>query len=288
MSSHRVLKIHLLLLLSFQPLQYKVLPSLQKPSNTLKRKVITQQDMGGLASARAENVKSSSPAQQDAEGKNDGIPSSNSKEPSLISRVILKEASVQSPLAAAPSYGVFERYHGSKGLKKLFYRIHKQKDGLLKNIEAQDSFAIPKEERGLICWRERGNRPDGDGNGTVIYGWLSGKTRIGFQASTEWTLYIECVNPSVTTPTSGSSSSGVFVEIRRYLHPSVEADDRNPGIYGSTSTHPGEMSVRINDVPIEINVRVGPLPNFAVIEMNGSAAFWWRTKEALNFVPKVG
>lgn len=56
----------------------------------------------------------------------------------------------------------------------------------------------------------------------------------------------------------------------------------------ASTTNPGEMSVRINDVPIEINVRVEPLPSFAVIEMNGSAVFWWRTKEALDFVPKVG
>lgn len=42
---------------------------------------------------------------------------------------------------------------------------------------------------------------------------------------------------------------------------------------GSTSNNLGEMSVRINDVPIEIN---------------GTSVFWWRTMGALNFVPKVG
>lgn len=244
--------------------------------------------MGASASARGQNPEASSPAQQNTQESNEGITSSNSKKvPNLILRTILKEASVQSPLASAPSYGVFDRYRGSKGLEKLFCRIYKQKDGILKKVRAQDSFAIPEEERGLICWRERGDT-DGDGRGTVKYAWLSSKARPGFRVSSEWTLYIECVNPSKTTPASGSSSSGAFVEIRRYPNTSVDADDENLGTYKSTSTNPGEMSVRINDVPIEINVRVGPLPSFAVIEMNESAVFWWRTKEALDFVPKVG
>lgn len=117
--------------------------------------------------------------------------------PTRILRTILKEASVQSPLASAPSHGVFERHSGSKGLKKLFFRTYKQKDELLERIRAQDRFATPQEERGLICWQG-------------------------------------------------------------------------------------------HDVPIEINVRVGPLPSYAIIEINGSSLFWWRTQEALNFVPKVG
>lgn len=245
--------------------------------------------MGISESARGQNSEASSPAQQNSQESNEGITSSNSKNvPSLILRTILKEPSVQSPLASASSYGVFDRYRGCKGLEKLFYRIYKQKDGMLKKIRAQDSFAIPNEERGLICWRERGEKPDGDGKGAVKYTWLSSKARTGFRVSSEWTLYIECVNPSKTTLASGSSSSGAFVEIRRFLNTSVDADDENPGTYKSTSTNPGEIFVRINDVPIEINVRVGPLPSFAVIEMNGSAVFWWRTKEALDFVPKVG
>lgn len=242
--------------------------------------------MGASASAPGQHAEASSTAQQDTEESIEGITSSNSKkESTLILRSILKEASVQSPLASAPSYGVFDHYRGSKELRKLFYQIYKSKDGLLEKIRAQDWFAVPKRERGLICWRERVERPDGDGKGSVKFAWLSSNARTGFRLSPEWILYIESVNPSKTTPASGFSSPGAFVEIRQHLH---AEDDENPGIYGTTSTNPGETSVRINDVPIEINVRVEPLPSFAVIEMNGSAVFWWRTKEALDFVPKVG
>lgn len=232
--------------------------------------------MGTSASAPGHNAGDSSLAQHSEE-----------EGPTRILRTILKEASVQSPLASAPSYGVFDHYSGSKGLKKLFYRTHKQKDGLLDRIRAQDRFATPHEERGLICWRGRGERPDRDGERAVKYAWLSSHARTGFLVSSEWILNIECVNPSKKTSVSGFSSSGVFVEIRRYLDISFNTDDGNLGIQGNTSTNLSEMSVRINDVPIETNVRVGPLPSYAVIEINDSSVFWWRTKEALNFVPKV-
>lgn len=209
--------------------------------------------------------------------------------PTRILRTILKEASVQSPLASAPSHGVFDRYSGSKGLKKLFFRTYKQKDGLLERIRAQDRFATSQEERGLICWQGHGERPDRDRKGALKFAWLNSHARIGFLVSSEWILSIECVNPSKKTSVSGFSTSGAFVQIRRYPHNSIDADNGNLGIQGSTSTNLGEeMSVRINDVPIEINVRVGPLPNYAIIEINGSSLFWWRTQEALNFVPKVG
>lgn len=208
--------------------------------------------------------------------------------PTRILRTILKEASVQSPLASAPSHGVFERHSGSKGLKKLFFRTYKQKDELLERIRAQDRFATPQEERGLICWQGHGERPDRGRKGAFKFAWLNSHARIGFLVSSEWILYIECVNPSKKTSVSGFSNSGAFVQIRRYLHNSIDADNGNLGIQGSTSTNLGEeMSVRINDVPIEINVRVGPLPSYAIIEINGSSLFWWRTQEALNFVPKV-
>lgn len=252
------------------------------PRQPLVRYIVSsQQDMETSASAPGQNAGTSSRAQYSEE-----------QGQTRILRTILKEASVQSPLASAPSYGALDRYSGSKGLKNLFYRTHKQKDGLLERIRAQDRFATPQEERGLICWRERGEKPGRDGKGALKYAWLSSHARTGFLVSSEWILYIECVNSSKITSVSGFSSSGTFVEIRRYLHNTVHADDGaddgNPGIYGSTSTNLGETSVRINDVPIEINVRVGPLPSYAVIEMNGSSVFWWRTKEALNFVPKVG
>lgn len=229
------------------------------------------------ASAPEQNAGASSLAQH-----------SEGKGPTRILRTILKEASVQSPLASAPSHGVFERYSGSKELMKLFFRTHKQKDEILERIRAQDRFATPQEERGLICWRGHRERPDRNGKEAVKYAWLNSHARIGFLVSSEWILYIECVNPSKKTSVSGFSTSGAFVQIRRYLHNSIDADDGNLGIHGSASTNLGEMSVRINDVPIEINVRVGPLPSYAIIEINGSSVFWWRTQEALNFVPKVG
>lgn len=219
---------------------------------------------------------------------------SEKKEPTRIVRRILKEASVQSPLAAAPCQGVLERYSVSKRLQKHFFRTYKQKDEILERIRAQDKFATPQEERGLICWRGHGGeRPDRDGKGAVTkYAWLNSHARIGFLVSSEWILHIECVNPpSKKTSVPGFSTSGAFVQIRRYFHNPIDADDDDDGnldIQGGTPTNLGEMSVRINDVPIEINVRVGPLPSYAVIEINGSSVFWWRTQEALNFVPKVG
>lgn len=230
---------------------------------------------------------SASAPEQDA-GASNPAHHTEGNEPTRIFRKILKEASVQSPLAAAPCHGVFERYSGSKGLRKHFFRTYKQKDEILERIRAQDRFATPQEERGLICWRGHGERPDHDEKGAVKYAWINSQARIGFHVSSEWILHIECVNPSKKTPVSGFSTSGAFVQIRRYPDNPIDADDGNLDIQGSTSTNLGEMSVRINDVPIEINVRVGPLPSYAVIEINGSSVFWWRTQEALNFVPKVG
>ena len=229
-------------------------------------------------------------AQPNTEESNEGIRSSDSKKaPPLILRRILKEASIRSPLASAPLHEAFGNRRDSKEHKKLFHRISKQRDELLKNIKAQDRFATQKEERGLLCWWDRGESPDGDGDGAIKYAWLSRNAQTGFRVSSEFILYIECVNPSKTTSESGYSSSGAFVEVRRFLHASVDADDENPGIYSSTSTNnPSELSICINDVPIEINIRVGPLPSFAVIELHGSSIFWWRTKEALDFDPKVG
>lgn len=258
-------------LLSLQPSQDN-LPTSQSQI------VSTQQDMGTSASAPEQNAEASGRAHH-----------SEGKEPTRIIRKILKEASVQSPLAAAPCHGVFEHYSGSKGLQKHFFRTYKQKDEILERIRAQDRFATPQEERGLICWRGHKERRDRDEKGAVKYAWLNSHARIGFLVSAEWILHIECVNPSKKTSVSGFSTSGAFVQIRRYLHNPIDPNDGNLDIQGrSTSTNLGEMSVRINDVPIEINVRVGPLPSYAVIQINNSSVFWWRTQEALNFVPKVG
>lgn len=235
------------------------------------------------ASAPEQNAGTSSPAHNPER-----------KEPNRIVRRILKEASIQSPLAAAPCHGVFDRYSGSKELQKHFFRTYKQKDDILERIRVQDRFATPQEERGLICWRGHGKeRPDRDGKVAVTkYAWLSSHARIGFLVSSEWILHIECVNPpSKKSSVPGFTTSGAFVQIHRYFQHPIDADDDDYGnldFQGSTSTNRGEISVRINDVPIEINVKVGPLPSYAVIEINGSSVFWWRTQEALNFVPKVG
>lgn len=218
---------------------------------------------------------------------------------SRVFRTILKEASVQSPLASAPSHGVFERYRGSKGLQKLFFRVYKQKDEILEKIRAQNRWyaTTPQDEHGLICWRgPSGERPFDRvvGRAAVKYAWINSPGRIAFIVSSEWILLIEYVKPSKKTFESGfstTSNGGAFIQIIRYRDP-IDTDDGNLGIQESstsTTTNLGETtSVRINDVPIEINVRVEPLPSFAVIEINGSFVFWWRTQEALNFVPKVG
>lgn len=229
--------------------------------------------------------------------------------PTRVLRTILKESSVQSPLAAsAPSHDAFESYSGGagsnkgKGLQRLFFRIYKQKDEILERIRAQNNrFATttitttttttPQQEEygGFICWRGPDERSDRVGREVVKYAWLKSPGRICFTVSSEWILLIECVKPSrKKTSASGFPASGAFLHILRY-NPIDTDDDGNLGIQASTtSTNLGEMTVRINDVPIEINVRVESLPSFAVIEINGSFVFWWRTQEALSFVPKVG
>lgn len=236
---------------------------------------------------------SSSPPEQNSGASSFAHHSEEGKGPtSRVFRTILKEASVQSPLASSPPHGVFERYRGSKALQKLFFRIYKHKDEILEKIRAQNRFATtPQDEHGLICWRGHGERPDRVGRAAVKYAWINSPGRIAFIVSSEWILLIEYVKPSKKTFESGFSTSGTaFIQIIRYLDNPIGKDEGNLSIQESTSTtNLGETtSVRINDVPIEINVRVEPLPSFAVIEINGSFVFWWRTQEALNFVPKVG
>lgn len=225
--------------------------------------------------------------------------------PPRVLRRILKESSVQSPLAASASaHDAFERYSGGagsnkgKGLQKLFFRIYKQKNEILERIRAQNNrfdttttTTTPQQEEygGFICWRGPDERSDRVGREAVKYAWLKVPGRICFIVSSEWILLIECVKPSKKkTTASGFPTSGAFLHILRY-NPIDTDYDGNLGIQASTtSTNLGEMTVRINDVPIEINVRVESLPSFAVIEINGSFVFWWRTQEALSFVPKVG
>ncbi len=44
-------------------------------------------------------------------------------------------------------------------------------------------------------------------------------------------------------------------------------------------------SLRINGVLFNPNTLVGPLPDFAVIEVGKAAVFWWHTDESLDYVP---
>lgn len=66
-------------------------------------------------------------------------------------------------------------------------------------------------------------------------------------------------------------------------------------ISGVGDTQPGEFRhfilnfdqafLSINGIPIDMGRVAGPLPEFAVIEINGSLLFWWGTVAAIDFVP---
>lgn len=76
---------------------------------------------------------------------------------------------------------------------------------------------------------------------------------------------------------SASSASNVFAVIRQ--------DSQAGGDYIIENC--GQISLSINGVPVGTNSRVRRLPDFAVIEADGNFFFWWRTQNALNFIPKV-
>ena len=49
-----------------------------------------------------------------------------------------------------------------------------------------------------------------------------------------------------------------------------------------------QKALRINNQQIPSRAVAGPLPNFAVIEFDESAIFWWRDKNALDYQPVKG
>ena len=47
------------------------------------------------------------------------------------------------------------------------------------------------------------------------------------------------------------------------------------------------MSIHINNLVIRPQNVAGPLPEFAFIEFGDAAAFWWHSRNALEYVPAV-
>lgn len=45
------------------------------------------------------------------------------------------------------------------------------------------------------------------------------------------------------------------------------------------------VSLRVNGVVCGVKTLVGPLPDFAVIELGGAAIFWWHTDESIYYLP---
>lgn len=43
----------------------------------------------------------------------------------------------------------------------------------------------------------------------------------------------------------------------------------------------------VNDSAFRKNLLVGPLPDFAALEVAGHTLFWWGSKEALYYTPKT-
>lgn len=48
------------------------------------------------------------------------------------------------------------------------------------------------------------------------------------------------------------------------------------------------LNLRINGICLDRAVAAGLLPDFAVIELEHSSFFWWRTAAALDYVPVRG
>ena len=46
--------------------------------------------------------------------------------------------------------------------------------------------------------------------------------------------------------------------------------------------------VAINGFHVDQNRIAGPLPDFAVVEVERQSYFWWRTADALDYVPVKG
>lgn len=215
---------------------------------------------------------------------------------SMVERTIFKEASIPSPLSPE-SIGRNIDYDGHpKSLKKTYRHVFRQKDQLLARIRSQDYFTGGEHECALLCWLEsahsqHGNPPQGLGNmgripRIIKYAWLRQSTQLGLYVSSEWMPCMRSFNnrrnrasqsPEATSEAeSASSASNAFAVIRQ---------DFQAGDYIIETR--GQSSLSINGVPVGINSRVRRFPDFAVIEADGNIFFWWRTQNALNFIPKV-
>ncbi len=83
------------------------------------------------------------------------------------------------------------------------------------------------------------------------------------------------------TAAKGKALSSVTssLELRRL---SLHDEDR----YGFFITNGSLAPLFVNGISIGMNMVAGPLPDFAVIEAEDTALFWWCTVEGVEFIPK--
>jgi len=59
------------------------------------------------------------------------------------------------------------------------------------------------------------------------------------------------------------------------------------GCLDSFIINPSYAYFRVNDVSVPPSTLAGPLPHFAIIEADNAVAFWWRDREACDYVPAL-
>lgn len=75
------------------------------------------------------------------------------------------------------------------------------------------------------------------------------------------------------------SSASSSLELRRL---SLDNEDR----YGFFITNGSLAPLFVNGISVGMNMVVGPLPDFAVIEAEDVVFFWWCTVQGVTYIPK--
>lgn len=86
------------------------------------------------------------------------------------------------------------------------------------------------------------------------------------------------------TGTHKASKAHKVLKICRFQR-TVEIGGPSPGEFRHFIVNFDRTSLSINGIPIGSSTLAGPLPEFAVIEIQGSLLFWWGSAAALEFVP---
>ncbi|MCJ1465431.1 hypothetical protein MMC07_004049 [Pseudocyphellaria aurata] len=203
-------------------------------------------------------------------------------------RRVLQNAPIPSPLWSGalrwpyPDNRLFAR------ARDLYQEISNQRLTLLEEIKTQADFHDSGRSKGLLCWLEYRettsifSEDSDDESGAenpkhiprdLNYAWVDETMDLDLNA-----LKAESKGKH------GVTTAGIVLDICR-LERISGVGDAQPGTFGHFIVNFDQASLSVNGIPIRMGVIAGPLPQFAVVDIDGSILFWWGADTALNFVP---